>query len=66
MIKNNKRIEVRIKEWSTHWAVKIFDQGIDSKGNDRPRIRIASSQSYLNRIMKEEGFNQFRFNVIFQ
>jgi hypothetical protein len=66
MIKNNKRIEVRIKEWSTHWAVKIFDQGIDSQGNDRPRIRIASSQSYLNRIMKEEGFNQFRFNVIFQ
>jgi hypothetical protein len=66
MIKNNKRIEVRIKEWSTHWSVKIFDQGIDSQGNDRPRIRIASSQSYLNRIMKEEGFNQFRFNVIFQ
>jgi hypothetical protein len=64
MIKN--KIQVRIQEWSTHWAVKIFDQGIDSNGNDRPRIRIASSQSYLNRIMKEEGFNQFRFNVIFQ
>jgi hypothetical protein len=64
MIKN--KIQVRIKQWSTHWAVKIFDQGIDSNGNDRPRIRIASSQSYLNRIMKEEGLNQFRFNVIFQ
>ena len=64
MIKN--KIQVRIKEWSSHWSVKIFDQGIDSNGNDRPRIRIASSQSYLNRIMKEEGLNQFRFNVIFQ
>ncbi len=66
MIKNNKRIEVRIKEWSTHWAVKIFDQGTDSQGNDRPRVRTASSQSHLNKIMRDEGFNQFRFNVVFQ
>ena len=41
MIKN--KIQVRIQEWSTHWAVKIFDQGIDSEGNDRPRVRTASS-----------------------
>jgi hypothetical protein len=65
MIKNNK-IQVRIKEWSTHWSVKIFDQGIDSNGNDRPRVRTASSQSHLNKIMKDEGLNQFRFNVVFQ
>jgi len=64
MIKN--KIQVRIKEWSTHWSVKIFDQGIDSNGNDRPRVRTASSQSHLDKIMREEGFNQFRFNVIFQ
>lgn len=60
------KTQVRIKEWSTHWDVKIFDQGIDSQGNDRPRIRVASSQSHLDTIMREEGFNQFRFNVIFQ
>jgi hypothetical protein len=65
MIKNNK-IQVRIKEWSTHWSVKIFDQGTDSQGNDRPRVRTASSQSHLNKIMRDEGFNQFRFNVVFQ
>jgi hypothetical protein len=66
MIKNDKLIQVRIKEWSTHWSVKIFDQGIDSDGNDRPRVRTASSQSHLNKIMRDEGFNQFRFNVVFQ
>jgi len=60
------KIQVRIKEWSTHTSVKIFDQGVDSNGNDRPRVRTASSQSHLNKIMKEEGLNQFRFNVIFQ
>ena len=60
------KIQVRIQEWSTHWSVKIFDQGIDSKGNDRPRVRTASSQSHLDKIMRDEGFNQFRFNVVFQ
>lgn len=64
MIKNV--IQVRIQEWSTHWSVKIFDQGIDSNGNERPRVRTASSQSHLNKIMRDEGFNQFRFNVVFQ
>jgi hypothetical protein len=64
MIKNI--IQVRIQEWSTHWSVKIFDQGIDSNGNDRPRVRTASSQSNLNKIMRDEGLNQFRFNVVFQ
>ena len=60
------KIQVRIQEWSTHWSVKIFDQGIDSNGNDRPRVRTASSQSHLNKIMREESLNQFRFNVVFQ
>ena len=60
------KIQVRIKEWSTYTSVKIFDQGIDSNGNDRPRVRTASSQSHLNKIMKDEGLNQFRFNVVFQ
>ena len=66
MIKNNKTIQVRIKKWSTHWSVKIFDQGIDSNGNDRPRVRTASSQSHLDKIIRDEGLNQFRFNVVFQ
>ena len=60
------KIQVRIKKWSTYWSVKIFDQGIDSEGNDRPRVRTASSQAYLNEIMRDEGLNQFRFNVVFQ
>ena len=63
------KIQVRIKEWSTHTSVKIFDQGIDSNGNNRPRVRTASSQSHLNKIMRDEGLttlHSFRFNVIFQ
>ena len=72
---NNERImnkiQVRIKKWSTHFSVKIFDQENDSTGNNRPRVRTSSSQSYLDTIMKEEGFfdcneGQFRFNVVFQ
>ena len=55
------KIQVRIKEWSTHTSVKIFDTD-----TDRPRVRTASSQTHLNKIMKDEGLNQFRFNVIFQ
>lgn len=62
----NNKTQVRIQEWSTHWSVKIFDQGIDSNGNDRPRVRTASSQSHLNKIMRDEGLNQFRFNVVFK
>jgi archaellum biogenesis ATPase FlaH len=55
------KIQVRIKEWSTYWSVKIFDTN-----TEYPRVRTESSQSHLNKIMKEEGLNQFRFNVIFQ
>jgi hypothetical protein len=55
MIKNNKRIEVRIKEWSTHWAVKIFDQGIDSQGNDRPR-----SQHCIESIISQQDHERRR------
>ncbi|NBV57910.1 MAG: hypothetical protein EBR72_09000, partial [Bacteroidetes bacterium] len=66
MIKTNKIIEVRIQEWSTHWAVKIFDQGIDSEGNDRPRVRTASSLSHLNKIKRQENLNSPRFNVVTQ
>jgi len=65
-INNMNKIQVIIKKWSTHTSVKIFDQGIDSQGNDRPRVRTASSQSHLDKIMRDEGLNQFRFNVVFQ
>ena len=61
MIKNNKTIQVRIKKWSTHWSVKIFDTG-----TDYPRVRTASSPSHLNKIMEDEGLNRFHFNVVFQ
>ena len=64
MIKN--KTQVRIQEWSTHWAVKIFDQGIDSNGNDRPRVRTASSLSHLNTIKREEKLNSPRFQVVYQ
>ena len=60
MIKNNK-IQVRIKEWSTYWSVKIFDTQ-----TEYPRVRTASSLSYLNKIMRDEGLNQSRFNVVSQ
>ena len=55
------KTQVIIKKWSTHTSVKIFDTGTDF-----PRVRTASSQSHLDKIMKDEGLNQFRFNVIFQ
>ena len=64
MIKN--KVQVRIQEWSTHWAVKIFDQAIDSNGNQRPRVRVASSLSHLNRIKREEKLNSPRFVVVTQ
>lgn len=64
MIKN--KIQVRIQEWSTHWAVKIFDQGIDSEGNDRPRVRTASSLAHLRTIKREEKLNSPRFQVVYQ
>jgi len=52
------KIEVRIKKWSTHWSVKIFDTG-----TEYPRVRTASSLAYLNRIIKDEDLNS-RFNVV--
>jgi len=55
------KIQVTIKKWSTHWSVKIFDTG-----TDYPRVRTASSQAYLNEIMRDEGLNQSHFNVVFQ
>ena len=57
--------KVRIK-YNIGDKEKIFDQGVDAEGNERPRVRTASSQSHLNRIMRDEGLNQFRFNVVFQ
>ena len=53
------KIEVRIKKWSTHWSVKIFDTG-----TEYPRVRTASSLAYLNRIIKDEDLNSSRFNVV--
>ena len=60
MIKNNKVTQVRIQEWSTHWSVKIFDQG------EYPRVRTASSISHLKTIKKEENLNSSRYRVIIQ
>jgi len=53
------KIEVRIKKWSTHWSVKIFDTG-----TEYPRVRTASSLAYLNAIIRDEDLNSSRFNVV--
>jgi len=54
------KVEVRIQKWSTHWSVKIFDQG------EYPRVRTASSISHLKTIKKEENLNSSRYMVIIQ
>jgi uncharacterized protein (UPF0147 family) len=54
------KIQVRIQKWSTHWSVKIFDQG------EYPRVRTASSISHLKTIKKEENLNSSRYMVIIQ
>ncbi len=54
------KVEVRIQKWSTHWSVKIFDQG------EYPRVRTASSISHLKTIKKEENLNSSRYRVISQ
>ena len=59
MIKD--KIQVRIKKWSTHWSVKIFDTG-----TEYPRVRTASRLSYLRTIEREENLNSPRFNVVTQ
>ena len=59
MVKN--KIQVRIKKWSTHWSVKIFDTG-----TDYPRVRTASNLAYLRTIKQEEKLNSPRFNVVTQ
>ena len=58
MIKS--KIQVRIQKWSTHWSVKIFDQG------KYPRVRTASSVSHLRTIKKEENLNSSRYRVVTQ
>ncbi len=42
-----KKIEIR--KWSTHYNVAIF-----RSATALPRVRIASTRSYLNQILKEE------------
>lgn len=54
------KIQVRIQKWSTHWSVKIFDQG------EYPRVRTASSVSYLRTIKAEENLNSSRYCVVTQ
>ena len=54
------KIQVRIQKWSTHWSVKIFDQG------EYPRVRTASSISHLKTIKKEENLNSSRYRIVTQ
>ena len=56
-----EKIQVRIQEWSTHWAVKIFDTG-----TDYPRVRTAGSLAHLRTIKREENLNSPRFQVVTQ
>ena len=53
-----KRIEVR--QWSKHVNVAVFDL---LKGG-LPRVRSSSSQSHLNRILREENANARHVEVI--
>ena len=54
------KIQVRIQKWSTHWSVKIFDQG------EYPRVRTASNVSHLKTIKKEENLNSSRYRIVTQ
>ena len=53
-----KRIEVR--QWSRHVNVAIFDL---VRGGF-PRVRSSSSQSHLNRILREENANALNVELI--
>ena len=47
----NKTKRIKVKEWSRHTSVYIYnlvDGGL-------PRVRNSSSQSHLNKILKEEN-----------
>ncbi len=47
---------IEVMKWSTHWTVKIkrfrVPYPLTSKTE---RVRVASSQQYLDRILKEEN-----------
>ena len=46
----NKTIKIEIRKWSRHTNVAIFDL---VRGG-LPRVRNSSSQSHLNKILKDE------------
>lgn len=58
LMTKTKRIEVR--QWSKHVNVAIFDL---VKGGF-PRVRSSSSQSHLNRILREENANARHVELI--
>ena len=48
--------QIRIKKWSTHWSIRIWDNGSE----EFPRVRVASIDSkgrspHKIRILKEES-----------
>jgi hypothetical protein len=47
----NKTKRIKVKEWSTHTNVYIYDL----VNGGLPRLRNSSSQSHLNKILKEEN-----------
>jgi len=48
--------QIRIKKWSTHWSIRIWDTGTE----EFPRVRSAkinadgTSSPYLAKILEEE------------
>ena len=51
----HKKIEIR--KWSTHYNVAIWST-LDQEGCHKSsslRVRVASSRSHLNKILKDEG-----------
>jgi hypothetical protein len=56
----NKTIRIEVRQWSRHINVAIFDL---VRGG-LPRVRSSSSQSHLNRILREENANALNVELI--
>ena len=56
----DKTIRIEVRQWSKHVNVAIFDL---VRGGF-PRVRSSSSQSHLNRILREENANALNVELI--
>ena len=56
----DKTIRIEVRQWSKHVNVAIFDL---VRGGF-PRVRSSSSQSHLNRILREENANASNVELV--